>query len=88
MEDTNVIEIVMPNGNVDNVNVITYLVSDGGVRQYVVYSKNESYGDNGDKIIYISKILNNSDVLYVSEITDDVEWNEVQKLLRRIANAL
>jgi len=88
MEDTNVIEIVMPNGNVDNVNVITYLVSDDGVRQYVVYSKNESYGDNGDKIIYISKILNNSDVLYVSEITDDVEWNEVQKLLRRIANAL
>ena len=88
MEDTNVIEIVMPNGNVDNVNVITYLVSDDGVRQYVVYSKNESYGDNGDKIIYISKILNNSDVLYVSEITDDVEWNEVQKLLRRIANAI
>jgi len=88
MEDTNMIEIITPEGILESVNLITYLLADDGVRQYVVYSKNESIGDSDDRIIYISKLYNKDNVLYISEIVDDVEWNEVQKLLRRIANAV
>lgn len=88
MENTNVIEIVTSDGILESVNLITYLMSDDGVRQYVVYSKNETIGDGDDRIIYISKLFNRENVLHISEISDDVEWNEVQKLLRRIANAV
>lgn len=88
MEDTNMIEIITPEGILESVNLITYLLADDGVRQYVVYSKNESIGDSDDRIIYISKLYNKDNVLYISEIVDDVEWTEVQKLLRRIANAV
>lgn len=88
MEEAKKIEIITPEGILESVNLITYLISDDGVRQYVVYSKDETIGDGDDRIIYISKLYNKNNVLYISEISDDVEWNEVQKLLRRIANAV
>ena len=88
MEEAKKIEIITPEGILDSVNLITYLISDDGVRQYVVYSKDETIGDGDDRIIYISKLYNKNGVLYITEISDDVEWNEVQKLLRRIANAV
>lgn len=87
MEEARKIEIITPEGILENVNLITYLISDDGVRQYLVYSKDETVGDVNDRIIYISKLYNKNNVMYISEISDDVEWNEVQKLLRRIANA-
>ncbi|MDO4996134.1 MAG: DUF1292 domain-containing protein [Bacilli bacterium] len=88
MEEAKKIEIITPEGILESVNLITYLISDDGVRQYVVYSKDETIGDGDDRIIYISKLYNKNGVLYITEISDDVEWNEVQKLLRRIANAV
>ncbi len=86
MEDTYMIEISMPNGTVKRVNLITYLISDDVKRHYVVYSENETYGDSDDRIIYVSKLLNDDNMLSISEISDDTEWVEVQRLLRRIAN--
>lgn len=88
MEEAKKIEIITPEGILESVNLITYLISDDGVRQYVVYSKDETIGDGDDRIIYISKLYNKDNVLYITEISDDVEWNEVQRLLRRIANAV
>ena len=86
MEDTNIIEIVAPDGSFEIVNLITYLISDDGDRKYVVYSKSNDK-DSDDRIIYISKFHNDNNVLSISEITDDNEWSDVQKLLRKIANA-
>ena len=88
MEEAKKIEIITSEGILESVNLITYLISDDGVRQYVVYSKDETIGDGDDRIIYISKLYNENNVLYITEISDDVEWNEVQRLLRRIANAV
>lgn len=85
--DNNIIEIVTPDGTVEKVNLITYLLSDDGNKQYIVYTKSENYGIEDDRIIYIYRFHNIDNVLSVTEITDDDEWNEVQRLLRRIANA-
>ena len=87
MDLNNIVEIVKTDGSMDKVSVITYLLSDDGARQYIVYTKVEDFNVDEDKVIYISKISNNNNVLTISEISDDIEWNEVQKLLRRIANA-
>ena len=40
-----------------------------------------------DRVIYISKLLRQEDRFILDEITDDAEWNDVQRLLKKIANA-
>ena len=69
------------------VELITYLFSDDGQKNYVVYSKGEITGAEKDEVIYISKIINDGSQLVIEEITDDAEWANVQTLLKRIANA-
>ena len=76
----------LDNSTVD-VELVTYLVSEDGQNKYVVYSKGEKTGVNDDEIIYISKLTVDNGILKISEIVDDNEWLDVQKLLKRIANA-
>ena len=81
------IKLVDLNGNVSEVELITYLISDDNMSTYVVYSKGETQGAEQDRIIYISKVYKEEDKLKVSEIIDDDEWASVQQLLKNIANA-
>lgn len=81
------ITIKNPDGTVMEVELITYLISDDQQNTYVVYSKGELSGADGDEVIYISKVVEKGDVLVLQEITDDNEWLNVQTLLKKIANA-
>lgn len=81
------IEIVNSDGTVEKVELVTYLLSEDGLRQYLVYTKGEVQGAEGDQVIYISKILSDNGTLKLQEIVDDVEWTDVQRLLKKIANA-
>lgn len=82
-------KIVIENndGTTMEVEVITYLISEDKEKHYLVYSKGEQSGNDGDEVIYISRITNNSDTLKIEEITDDDEWSKVQQLLKKIANS-
>ena len=42
MSDSKDVEIVMPDGSIDKVKLVTYLLSDDGLRQYMVYTKSDS----------------------------------------------
>lgn len=81
------IEIVNVDGSIDNVELVTYLISDDKLRKFIVYTKGEVHGDQGEQIIYISKVVSEEDGLKLDEIVDDAEWSEVQVLLKKIANA-
>ena len=85
--DKNMITIENNDGTKMEVELITYLMSEDQQIDYVVYSKGEISGNEGDEVIYISKIARNGDSLYVEEIQDELEWTNVQTLLRKIANA-
>ena len=74
-------------GSKINVELVTYLISDDQQSKYIVYSKGEITGAEGDEIIYISKISKNGETLLIEEIVDDNEWLNVQTLLKKIANA-
>lgn len=87
MEEKEMIRIVDIDGNQIEVELVTYLVSEDENRQYLVYSKGEVRGDEEDQIIYISKFYDNDGKLMIEEIDDDAEWNDVQHLLKKIANA-
>ena len=86
MEKKNII-IKNNDGTSLEVELITYLFSDDGQSNYVVYSKGEITGAEKDEVIYISKIINDGSKLVIEEIVDDEEWVNVQTLLKRIANA-
>ena len=86
MENT-IVEIQKADGSIENVTLITYLISEDNLRQYIVYSKNEVQGTANDHVIYISKIVNEDGTLKLEEIKEDSEWVDVQHLLKKIANA-
>lgn len=85
--DKKMIVIENSDGTKLDAQLITYLISEDQLNKYVVYSKGEMSGADGDEIIYISRITRENDSLVVEEITDDAEWINVQGLLKKIANA-
>lgn len=85
--DKEMVKIIDVDGNEQEVELVTYLISDDDVNTYIVYSKGETQGAEQDRIIYISKLFKEDDSLKISEITDDEEWANVQQLLKKIANA-
>lgn len=85
--DKKIIMIENSDGTSTQAELVTYLMSEDQQINYVVYSKGEVSGSEGDEIIYISKLARNGDALYLEEITDDSEWANVQLLLKKIANA-
>lgn len=87
MQEKEMIIIENPDGSNMEVELITYLISDDQANTYLVYSKGEKSGVDEDEVIYVSKIIEDGEVPKLEEITDDNEWTEVQKLLKKIANA-
>ena len=86
MSEKEIIEIVNPQGEREDVQLVTYLITEDKLKQYIVYTKGEVVGTEGDFVIYISRLFKDAEGLKIQEISDDVEWNEVQQLLKRIAN--
>ena len=85
MENT-VVEIQKSDGSIENVNLVTYLISEDNASQFIVYSKNEVQGDANDHVIYIAKVISDNGTLKLEDISDE-EWTNVQHLLKKIANA-
>ena len=88
MEEKKMIEIIDSEGLKNEVELITFLNSDDDSRQYVVYTKGETQGPNKDKIIYVSRVTNDSGILRIEEIEEETEWVDVQHLLKKIANKI
>lgn len=86
MSEKEIIEIVNPQGEREDVQLVTYLITEDKLKQYIVYTKGEVVGTEGDLVIYISRLFKDAEGFKIQEISDDVEWNEVQQLLKRIAN--
>ena len=87
MAEREKITIVDSNNNEQDVQLVTYLISDDNMNTYLVYTKGEVQGVDEDLIIYVSKILDDNGVLKLEGINDDEEWSQVQRLLKKIANA-
>ncbi len=85
--DKKMVRIKNSDGSTVEVELVTYLMSEDQQTNYIVYSKGEKSGGEGDEVIYISRIVNNSGTLEIEEITNDEEWANVQTLLKKIANA-
>ena len=87
MEEKEMVIIQNSNGATMEVELITYLVSEDKQKSYLVYSKGEVTGPDSDEVIYIAKLLHQGEVVKIDENIDDTEWLDVQRLLKKIANA-
>ena len=87
MDTKEMVTIQNSDGSLTEVELVTYLVNEDNTKTYLVYSKGEKTGVESDEVIYISGIVSDGDVLQLYEIVDDTEWAEVQKYLKKIANA-
>ena len=81
------VTIAYSDGKTENVELVTYLLSDDQINNYIVYSKGEKSGTEGDEVIYVSRVIRNGDKNFVEEIKDENEWDNVQNLLKKIANS-
>lgn len=86
MDNKEMVIIENSDGTKMEVELVTYLVSDDHLNTYIVYSKGEKNGPELDEVIYISKVVKDGDILQLEEIADDDEWNNVQRLLKKLAN--
>ena len=87
MDNKEMAELIDIDGLSSYVEIVTYLNSEDNKRQYVVYTKEEIQEQTGNQVIYIAKIIPEGNVFRLEEITDDLEWIDVQHLLKAIANA-
>lgn len=85
--DKKMVLIENSDGSTSEVELVTYLYNEEQQLNYIVYSKGEMSGSDGDEVIYISRIVKDGDILVIEEIKEDTEWTKVQSLLKRIANA-
>ena len=86
-EEKKMVVIKNSDDTTEEVELITYLISEDNMDTYMVYSKGEITGANQDEVIYISKITKDGNIYRLHGISDDNEWGQVQTLLKKIANA-
>ena len=87
MDNKEMSELIDIDGLSHDIELVTFLNSDDDKRQYVVYSKGEVQQETGNQVIYIAKMLPDGNEFKLEEITDDIEWVDVQRLLKQTANA-
>ena len=80
------ITIEYGDGKTEEVELVTYLLSDDQINNYIVYSKGEKSGTEGDEVMYVSKLIKKDGKNLIEEIMDENEWSNVQTLLKKIAN--
>lgn len=85
MGEKETVIIEYQNGESFETELVTYLVSKDKKNTYIVYTNNE-VEENGDQVIYVSKVVAKDNTVKIEEILDDSEWLDVQELLKEIAN--
>lgn len=81
------VKIIDTSGNEEVVELVTYLISEDNLKQYIVYSKGELKGTADDQVIYISRLYKTDEGFKLEEISDNNEWHSIQLMLKKIANA-
>jgi len=85
--DKKMIQIENSDGIISDAELVTYLIDDTRQINYIVFSKGEKSGNEGDEVIYVSRVINDNGIIKVEEIKDEDEWINVQRLLKMIANS-
>lgn len=83
--DKKIMSIVLPDGSIDEVEVIVSFAFNDTKKEYVVYTKNET-DENGNITIYVASINKKSNEEYsLGNIETDAEWTRIKEVLRELS---
>lgn len=83
--DKKIMSIVLPDGSIDEVEVIVSFAFNDTKKEYVVYTKNET-DENGNITIYVASINKKSNDEYaLGNIETDAEWTRIKEVLRELS---
>ena len=76
--------IVQEDGSIDEVEVVIAFEFKDTKKEYVVYTKNEKDA-NGNVTVYVSRIEKNGETPQLFGVDDEIEWNRVKDVLRKLS---
>lgn len=83
--DKKIMSIALPDGSVDEVEVIVSFEFHDTKKEYVVYTKNEM-DENGNITIYVAALKRkDDDQIVLGNIETDEEWTRIKEVLRELA---
>ena len=78
------VEIQKADGTIENVTLVTYLISHDGLSQYIIYTKNEK-DFSGNTIIYSGKVKVLDGKQFLENIDEGVEWEKLKSIMKAMA---
>ena len=84
MEDKKMLTITKADGSIEQVEEVISFEFIDTKKQYVVYTKNE-FDENGNKTIYVTRVVKEEDGNKFVGIETDEEWNKIKEVLRELA---
>lgn len=83
--DKKIMSIVMPDGSIDEVEVILSFEFNDTKKEYIVYTKNET-DENGNITIYVASLMKKENDEYaLGSIETDAEWTRIKEVLRELS---
>ena len=79
-----IMSIVQEDGSIDEVEVVIAFEFKDTKKEYVVYTKNEKDA-NGNVTVYVSRIEKNGETPQLFGVDDEIEWNRVKDVLRKLS---
>ena len=79
-----IMSIVQEDGSIDEVEVVIAFEFKDTKKEYVVYTKNEK-DVNGNVTVYVSRIERNGETPQLYGVDNEVEWNRVKDVLRKLS---
>lgn len=84
MEEKKILTITKADGSIEEVEEVISFEFIDTKKQYVVYTKNE-VDENGNKTIYVTRVIQEDDTTKFVGVETDDEWNKIKEVLRELA---
>lgn len=80
-----IMSITLPDGSIDEVEVLLVFEFKDNHKEYMVYTKNET-DDKGNVTIYVASVQRGeNDKLSLSGVDSDEEWARIKDVLRELS---
>lgn len=84
MKEKQILSIVQEDGSIDEVEVLVAFEFKDNHKEYVVYTKNEK-DESGNVTVYVSHVDRSGSEPRLLGVDDEVEWNRIKDVLRKLA---
>lgn len=83
-EDKKILTIIKEDGTKEEVELIVCFEFNDTKKEYAVYTRNET-DENGNIMIYVSRIDRSEDTPKMGAIDSEEEWNRIKDVLRELS---